>query len=334
MIAYQQDLTQLNTLRLPCQAYALARFSSRSELLDYLDAARQNAWSVRVLGGGSNVLFTQPIDGLVLQSAMTSICLLHEDSDYRWVAVDAGVNWHEWVKRSVAYGHGLENLALIPGSVGAAPVQNIGAYGVEVAQCIDQVEGVQLSTGQWRVLSAPECRFGYRDSVFKHELQQDFIITRVVFRLARVFAPQLQYGPLQQWAQQSASVTPDALMAEICRIRQSKLPDPSVIPNAGSFFKNPLVSQATAKALLQRFPDVVHYPQGTQGVKLAAGWLIERSGWKGRWLGNAGMHKDQALVLVTNGRATYDDVLALQQEVIASVKEGFGVELEPEPQPF
>lgn len=327
------DLSLKNTLRLPARADALGIFPSIDAFVELINWAENAGRSLRVLGSGSNVLMTSDVTGLVVQSAMTQIRPLHEDEQYTYVSVDAGVEWHQWVLESTRYGSGLENLALIPGTVGAAPVQNIGAYGVEVGDCLDSVVGYQLSTRQFRTLSASECRFGYRESVFKRELKQDFVVLRVVFRLHKVFSPVLSYGPIAEWAKQSV-VTPQSLIAEICRVRASKLPDPAKIPNAGSFFKNPLVSTAIADRLQQRYPQMPQYRQADGGVKLAAGWLIEQAGWKGRWLGPVGMHKDQALVLVTDGSAAYADVELLVARVQTDVESMFEVRLEPEPQPF
>jgi len=334
LIHYDFDLTSFNTLRLPARAQAFAEFSDVSELLSLLNKATEQSWPVRILGGGSNVLMcADTVPGLVLHSKMTAVQLLGQNKNFSRVVVEAGVNWHEWVTRSTEYGHGLENLALIPGNVGASPVQNIGAYGVEVGDCIESVSGVQLSTRQWRTLSAAECRFAYRDSIFKRELACDFIVTRVVFRLARQFAPDLSYGPLQSWAASSV-VTPAALIDEICRLRSSKLPDPKEIPNAGSFFKNPIVDSATAEQLLAQYSQAPNYPQLSGDVKLAAGWLIEQAGWKGQWRGHVGVHDRQALVLVTDGKADYRELDGLMREIQASVEEKFAVTLEPEPQPF
>ncbi len=330
MLIHHHDLRAFNTLKLPAQAEAFARFSSVSELLSLLDMAASRHWPVRVLGGGSNILLARDIPGLVVQSSMTEVRVLSQDDNSCRVSVDAGMSWHDWVEQSIQYGHGLENLALIPGTVGAAPVQNIGAYGVEVADCLEAVYGIQLSTRQWRWFSNAECRFAYRDSVFKHELAGDFIITRVLFRLQRPFLPVLNYGPLAQLS----AITPRGLIDAVCDIRRSKLPDPEQIPNAGSFFKNPLVSAAQADTLQKIHPGLPQYPQADGSRKLAAGWLIEQAGWKGRWHGPVRMHDLQALVLTTNSNATYADVAALRDAVITSVQQKFGVLLEPEPQVF
>ncbi len=324
------ELRTLNTLALPAKAKAFVRFSSQIELLGLLAQAKAENISVYALGEGSNVLLANDVDGLVLQSAMSSTKLIDQNEEYVWLAVDAGMNWHQWVQQSIQYGHGLENLALIPGSVGAAPIQNIGAYGVEVREYVEQVEGIEISTGKAKILKEKDCQFGYRDSVFKNELKNNFIITSVVFRLQKKFSPNLSYGPLQKLTDLNAA----ALIEAVCDIRRSKLPDPAVTPNAGSFFKNPMVSSVKANELSLKFNQLPQYPQADGQVKLAAGWLIEQAGWKGKWLGNVRMHDLQALVLTTNGKASYVEVMLLKNAVVTSVQQKFGVTLEAEPQVF
>lgn len=335
------DLSAMNTLALPgCSDY-FSRFESASELLDCVEWAVAQQLPIRMLGGGSNVLMPPRVSGLVLQSGMTSIAMRSATKEMISVAVDAGVCWHDWVLKSLSFGHGLENLALIPGTVGAAPVQNIGAYGVEVAELIEQVEGFQLSTRQWRILSRQECRFDYRDSIFRHELADDFIVVRVVFSLRRQFVANVSYAPLAHWAAEYLSdknepmLTPEALVSAVCAIRQTRLPDPLQLPNAGSFFKNPLVTGVMAAELKACHPDLPLYPARLkQQQKLAAGWLIDQCGWKGRGLGPVRMHQQQALVLTAPEPATLAQVQALQQAVADSVRARFGVELEPEPRIF
>ncbi|MFY9179793.1 MAG: UDP-N-acetylmuramate dehydrogenase [Venatoribacter sp.] len=327
MLLSQFDLTALNTLALLAKAEYFAKFSSLVQLQHLLAQAKAQGLAVTILGEGSNVLLSPHINGLVLTSAMHGVEVLEQNSDFCLVQVEAGKNWHEWVLQSTQYGHGLENLALIPGTVGAAPVQNIGAYGVEVERFIEQVQGVQISTGEVRNLSAKECRFSYRDSIFKQELNNDFIITAVVFRLSSQFAPVLSYGAL---ASQDITNSSELIQAVI-DIRNSKLPNPKRIPNAGSFFKNPIVSQAQAQAIQAQYPSAPCYVQADNRVKLAAGWLIEQAGWKGKSLGNVSMHSQQALVLTSNGKASLNDVLALKQAVQQAVLQQFGVELEAEP---
>lgn len=326
------DLTALNTLKLPSKARYFARFHDLGELHDLLAYAKEQQLPVKVLGGGSNVLLDEFIDALVIQSALTHVEALLPEEDFNRVLVQSGVNWHDWVQKSIHYGHGLENLALIPGTVGAAPVQNIGAYGVEVAEFIEVVEGVQISTGNTLKLTPDHCQFGYRDSIFKHLLANDFVITQVVFKLLPEFNPVLEYGPLQ--VLRSDSLTAQRLIEKVCEIRQSKLPNPLSIPNAGSFFKNPILSLERANLLIQQHPQIPNYALANQQVKLSAAWLIEQAGFKGLWQGNVRMHDKQALVLTSNGQATFDEVMQLKERIVATVEEKFGVHLEAEPQAF
>ena len=334
MIEKNKDLKGLNTLSLPARAENYAEFSSVSELLSLLCFAKKQNLEPKVLGGGSNVLLPTTVSGLVLKSTMQTIQVLRENQNGVWIKVEAGKNWHQWVLESQQYGHGLENLALIPGTVGASPIQNIGAYGVEVSDVLESVQGICLSSLQLMNLTNAECRFGYRDSVFKRELKNDFVVTSVVFRLAKNFQPNVDYGPLASWATDNESFSSQRLIDQVCEIRSSKLPDPAKIPNAGSFFKNPIVSEQLVAKLKAKYPAIPCYPQINGKVKLAAGWLIEQAGWKGKQLGNTSMHKLQALVLTTNGNADLNDVFSIRDAVVVDVCEKFGVELEPEPQVF
>jgi UDP-N-acetylmuramate dehydrogenase len=332
-IRHNVSLSELNTLKLKGQASAFAAFNSLESLIELQRSACEFNLNLplRVLGGGSNILLAEHVNALVVQSSAKTINLVHEDDTYAWVDVDAGVDWHHWVCASNQYGYGLENLALIPGLVGAAPVQNIGAYGVEAGELIEHVVGYQLSTKQLRTFSADDCRFSYRQSVFKRELKNDFVILRVRFRLHKKFSPTLSYAPLDEL--DTANLTSDALIQAVVNVRNSKLPDPAVIPNAGSFFHNPIVSETLALTLRQQFPQMPQYPQ-TLGVKLAAGWLIDQCGYKGKAIGPVSMYEKQALVLTTQDGATLAHVRALQKAVQHSVYSQFGVWLEPEPQVF
>ncbi|MEN9465283.1 MAG: hypothetical protein RL217_1464 [Pseudomonadota bacterium] len=329
MMQTQVDLRALNTLALPARAQFFATFSSVAELQMHLHFAKEENLPIKILGGGSNILLAGDVHALILKSVDQSLTLEKEDAHHAWLKVGAGKSWHDWVLQSIHYGHGLENLALIPGTVGAAPVQNIGAYGVEVADFIAQVQGVRISTGKEESIAGKECLFAYRDSIFKGALAGDFIITAVVFCLPKVFSPNLSYGPLQGGVQ----ITPDQLIAQVIAIRQSKLPDPKDWPNAGSFFKNPIISYEKLQELTQNFPHLPHYVHEDK-VKLAAGWLIEQAGFKGQWHGNVRMHDKQALVLTSNGQASFAEVVALRDKVVAKVQEQFGVVLEAEPQIF
>lgn len=330
-IRHNVSLYELNTLKLKGQASAFATFNSLESLIELQRSACELNLPLRVLGGGSNILLAEHVNALVVQPVAKNIQVIREDNTHVWVDVDAGVDWHKWVCASTQYGHGLENLALIPGLVGAAPVQNIGAYGVEAGDLIEQVVGYQLSTQQLKTISAAECRFSYRQSVFKRELNNDFVILRVRFRLIKQFKPTLNYAPLDQL--DASHLTPNELINAVVDVRRSKLPDPSLIPNAGSFFHNPIVSNEFADELKQQFPAMPQYVQSV-GVKLAAGWLIDQCGFKGKSFGPVSMYEKQALVLTTNEGATLSDVRYLQEMVQTSVYEAFGVWLVPEPQVF
>lgn len=341
----QFDLSKLNTLALPGKAEYFCRFTSISELLSLLQRAKKESLAIKVLGGGSNIILQPQVSGLVIQSVMQQVVKLSEDERSVTIAVDAGLNWHQWVLNSIKLGaYGLENLALIPGSVGASPVQNIGAYGIEVGQLIEEVRGIQLSTGQWMSFSAGQCDFSYRDSIFKQQFKNDFIITRVIFKLSKIFKPQVSYAPLKQMAEQAlvrgVSLSAQNVAEWVIEVRNSKLPNPAEIPNAGSFFTNPIIPQSQADELLNQFPEMpVYAMQGsTQGseklVKVAGGWLIDQCGWKGKSLGLAKMHDQQALVLTLKAGASQQDLVNIQQAVQVDVKNKFGIQLQPEPQPF
>lgn len=298
--------------------------------LAHLSQALDTELPILLLGGGSNVLFREDFYGRVLQIAWNGQQVVAENEQFVWVQVAAGENWHTWVMQSLAHGwSGLENLALIPGSVGAAPIQNIGAYGVEVGQLIDQVHYYDRHDGTLRTLSASECQFAYRDSVFKQQLAGRAIITAVTFRLHKTFTPQLGYSDLAR--QVVSPCTADAVFEAVCALRRAKLPDPAVLGSAGSFFKNPVVSAQQAAALQVNYPNLVQYPQTDGRVKLAAGWLIEQAGWKGYRCADAGVHVAQALVLVNYGQATGAQIWALAQAIVADVAAKFGVNLVPEP---
>ncbi len=338
----EYDLSQFNTLALPGKAECFCRFSSISELLSLLQRAKKEKLTIKVLGGGSNIILQPRVSGLVIQSAMQQVVKLSEDNDSVTYAVDAGLNWHQWVLNSIKLNaYGLENLALIPGSVGASPVQNIGAYGVEVGQLIEEVRGIQLSTGQWMSFSTEQCNFSYRDSVFKQQFKDDFLITQVVFKLSKIFDPQVSYAPLKRMAgslcAEQEELTAQQVVEWVVDVRNSKLPDPVNIPNAGSFFTNPIIDKAQAGELLKQFPAMPVYAvinSIREEVKVAAGWLIEQCGWKGRSLGLARMHDQQSLVLTLQVGASQQDLLAIQQAVQADVMAKFGIQLNPEPQPF
>jgi UDP-N-acetylmuramate dehydrogenase len=323
------DLTSLNTLGLPSMARAYVRIASPAQLPALSALARRHR-RVFILGGGSNVVLPARMDGLVAHMAIPGIRLVQAQADAWVVEAGGGENWHGFVDTCLREGwEGLENLALIPGTVGAAPVQNIGAYGVELDQRFLGLSAWDIVRGELVEMSADDCRFAYRDSRFKHDEPGRWMIVSVRFALPRPWRPVLEYPDLR--GNVAAPVSARAIFDAVCAIRRRKLPDPAVIGNAGSFFKNPMVSADQHSALRQRYPDLVSYPQADGRYKLAAGWLIDRCGWKGRTLGTAGVHDRQALVLVNRGGARAADILALADAIHADIHARFGVELEQEP---
>jgi UDP-N-acetylmuramate dehydrogenase len=287
-----------------------------------------------VLGGGSNLLLTGDFAGLVLHICTRGIEIIGSDAGATYVRAAAGENWHGFVRWTLAQGlGGLENLSLIPGSVGAAPIQNIGAYGAEVRECFHELTAFDLVEGHRFTLDKAACEFGYRDSVFKHRLRNHAVILDVTFALPKQWKPNMHYADVahELAANGITTPTPHQVSDAVIAIRTRKLPDPAVIGNAGSFFKNPIVTAGQRNELAERFPQMVSYPQGDGSFKLAAGWLIDQCGWKGKSIGPAGAYEKQALVLVNRGGATGQDVAKLAAAIQADVKAKFGVMLEPEP---
>jgi UDP-N-acetylmuramate dehydrogenase len=285
-----------------------------------------------VLGGGSNILLRGDFHGLVIHIAIKGIGVWKEDDSYVWVKCGAGEIWHQVVLHCIAQGWGgLENLSLIPGTVGAAPMQNIGAYGVEIKDVFDHLEAFEIATGELRTFDGPTCKFGYRESIFKHEAKGKYIISSVTFRLTKHPEFNTTYGALQETLEKMNVHTLNlkAVSDAVIHIRQSKLPDPAQLGNAGSFFKNPVVSTRQFEELKNTYPDLPSYPQAN-GVKVPAGWLIEACGWKGKRMGAVGVHHQQALVLVNYGEGTGEEVEALARSIQESVKEKFGIDLQPE----
>ncbi|MDP2868380.1 UDP-N-acetylmuramate dehydrogenase [Methyloversatilis sp.] len=328
------DLRNLNTLHLPARAARLQPVDDAADLPVLTDAALDVGGPVLVLGGGSNIVFGRDVDGTVLHMRTRGIDVLGRTGNDVLVSVAAGENWHDWVAHALAQGwHGLENLALIPGTVGAAPVQNIGAYGVELIDYLDHVDAWDMTDRRWLRLGADECRAGYRDSVFKRELAGRAVITRVAFRLGTRPEVRCDYADLQRELSSRGvtQVTPQHVFDAVCAVRRAKLPDPAVLGNAGSFFRNPVLPADAAATLLAAHPDAPHHPAADGAVKFAAAWLIDHCGWKGVRRGEAGVHDRQALVLVNHGEASATDLLDLAADIRASVHARFGVTLEPEP---
>lgn len=326
-------LDRLNTFGLPARA---ARYLRVDDVETIVARARggELCGPRLVLGGGSNLIFTGDVERLVLHVAVRGREVIGERGGAILVAAGAGEPWHDFVRWTIDQGlPGLENLSLIPGTVGATPIQNIGAYGLEIAERFDHLEAIELDTGHLHCFDAEDCRFGYRDSVFKHDAAERYLITRVIFRLPTRWKPVLAYADLQRCFSERHVAAPDArqISDAVIAIRQQKLPDPATLGNAGSFFKNPVVDADIAKAFLARHPDAPHYPQPDGRTKLAAGWLIERCGWRGKDLGPVGCHARQALVLVNRGGASGADVQRLSERITADVSAQFGVCLEAEP---
>ncbi|WIO73081.1 UDP-N-acetylmuramate dehydrogenase [Porticoccaceae bacterium LTM1] len=333
-VVQQQDLKSLNTLALPASAEYFARIESVPDLQQAIQWANEKQLQITLLGGGSNIVLASDIPGLVLKVAINGVELISEDDRQVLIRVGAGEDWPRLVEYTLDNNwYGLENLSLIPGCVGAAPVQNIGAYGVELAKRLHSVEVVCLENGTARVLSGDECEFGYRDSIFKRELRGKVAITSVTLSLSKKPDLVLTYPALQMAAGEVSgqNLTPKKISELVCEIRRSKLPDPVSTPNAGSFFKNPVISSTQAKTLRGKFPDMVQYPVSAVEVKLAAGWLIEKAGWKGRQIGDIAVHDRQALVLVNRGDGTGQQLLDVAGQIVDSVKQEFGVKLEMEP---
>lgn len=326
------NLQSFNTLAISAKTRFFSSVSSLDTLREVLRWCSREDYPLLLLGGGSNLVFCGDWPGLVLQYTHSEINLVAAQGDEVFIRVGAGVVWHQFVVYASAQGwHGLENLALIPGSVGAAPVQNIGAYGVELDRYVDAVEVVDIENGELSQLSAADCQFGYRDSIFKHSAKGRFVITAVTFKLSTHFSPVLSYPALLE-ALPTREPTPQQLIASVIAVRQSKLPDPAVIPNAGSFFKNPLVASDKVAQLKSQYPDMPIYDVNPMVKKLPAAWLIDRAGWRGKALGPVAMHDKQALVLTNPHGGNGKDILTLANAIAADVEARFGVVLEIEPQ--
>ena len=323
------DLQKLNTFGISSKAKFFSELTDLDELLK-IDWPSDD---ILILGGGSNVLFTGPYNGWVIKNSLKGISIVHEDASHIYVKVGAGENWHEFVQYCIEQNWaGLENLSLIPGCVGASPMQNIGAYGVEQESTFWSLEALHLKEKRIHTFTKADCAFGYRESVFKRTYKGQFLITSVTFRLNRIPIFHISYGAIQQELDRMGvkDLSIRAVSNAVINIRRSKLPDPEVIGNAGSFFKNPEISETEFEELKSKFPGIVGYPLINHRVKLAAGWMIEQCGWKGQRIGDAGCHKDQALVLVNYDGATGKQIFDLSTEILQSVQKKFGVLMERE----
>jgi UDP-N-acetylmuramate dehydrogenase len=328
------SLKPYNSFGLPAVAHTLVRIGADADVRRVVDHPQLGRAPKFVLGGGSNIVLTRDMPQVVLKVEVKGRQLVRE-TDSAWIVeAGAGENWHEFVAWTLSQGWpGLENMALIPGTVGASPVQNIGAYGVELKDRFESLDAVDLVTGRSVTLASGICAFGYRDSVFKHSLAGRSVITRVRFRLPKPWQPVLGYLELERKMHETGigAPSPQQVFDWVCAIRRAKLPDPAVVGNAGSFFKNPVVTPEQCRDIIGRDPEIVHYPMPDGSVKLAAGWMIDACGWKGKSIGRAGVYEKQALVIVNRGGAIGSEVVTLARAIQESVYGRFGIRLEPEP---
>lgn len=328
------SLKPYNTFGINASAKYFSEFRSVDELEELLKNYKfQTANHKLILGGGSNILFTKDFDGLVLKNELKGIEVVTENNEFYFVKAHAGENWHQFVLYCIDHNYaGIENLSLIPGNVGASPMQNIGAYGVEIKDVFYELEAYHVHDNAVQKFSLQDCAFGYRESIFKRKYKDQFVIMNVTYKLRKQPLFNTSYGAIEQELEKMhiKTLSIKAISDAVINIRSSKLPDPKEIGNAGSFFKNPTVPNEKFTLLQNEFPKIVGYPFGEKETKLAAGWLIEQCGWKGYREGDAGCHAKQALVLVNYGNAKGEEIYDLSSKIVESVKEKFGVELERE----
>ena len=329
------SLSHLNTFGIEAFAKDYVEIHQLADLYKLFNTNLYQQSEHLVLGGGSNILLTKDFDGLVIKNCIAGIDTTKEDADDIWVKVGAGIQWHKFVLDCIQQNRGgVENLSLIPGTVGAAPMQNIGAYGVEIKDVFESLQAFDKVTGELRTFDNKQCEFEYRESIFKHKAKNQFIITSVTFKLTRhKHLLNTSYGTVQDTLKAegiTTSPTIEEVSNAVIKIRQSKLPDPKEIGNAGSFFKNPLVHKIDYKKLLTKFPTIPAYQLSNQQVKIPAGWLIEQCGWKGKTIGNIGVYKNQALILLNYGNGSGNEIKKLALKIQQSVVDKFGIELSPE----
>ncbi len=327
------SVLQYNTFGIDVNAKYLASFKNEEDLKEILLSEEGKEKHQLILGGGSNILFTEDFDGLIIKNEIKGIEVIKETNDHVFVKAGAGENWHSFVLHCISNGYaGIENLSLIPGNVGASPMQNIGAYGVEIKDVFHELEAINRRTGDKQVFDNESCKFGYRESVFKNEYRNHFVITSVTYRLNKTHQFNVSYGAIEKQLQKNGvkELSLKAVSDAIIQIRESKLPNPKEIGNAGSFFKNPVITKDQFDRIKGNFKGIAHYQLPNGDIKLAAGWLIDHLGWKGKTIKNYGVHKNQALVLVNYDDASGSDIYNLSSEIIASVKEKTGITLERE----
>lgn len=334
MVIYQNiSLKPYNTFGLEAKATEFVECNTLEEVQVLCATFNLSERPLLILGGGSNILLTQDFKGMVVKMNLKGISKVKEDENYVWLKANSGEVWHSFVMHCVEAGlGGVENLALIPGYVGAAPMQNIGAYGVEVKDTVEEVLAVEINTGKLVSFSNAECEFGYRESVFKHQHKGKYIIVAVTFKLSKKPQINTQYGAISDVLNQKGITNPGIkeVSEAVIEIRQTKLPDPKVLGNSGSFFKNPEISKEQYNQLKSAYPEIPGYAVGDDKVKVPAGWLIEQCGYKGKVIGNTGAHKNQALVLVNYGNATGYEIYRLALEIQNSVRDKYGIHIIPE----
>ena len=330
MIYKNVSLKNYNTFGLDYKASTLIKIKTEEDAISVLES-KSFRGPILILGGGSNILFTADFDGTIIHSGIGGIRVEEKKPEYVIVSAGSGINWDEFVEWSVSNGNsGIENLSLIPGLTGASPIQNIGAYGVEVKDVIEKVRGVSIDDCSIREFSNKECQFGYRNSIFKQEYKGNFFVTRVFFRLRTSPEYRLNYGSLNAEIANLGELSLRNVRQAVINIRRSKLPDPQVTGNAGSFFKNPVIASTYAENLKEKYPRMPLYPETAGKAKIAAGWLIEQCGWKGKKAGAAAVHENQALVLINTGNASGKEIYDLSEKIKQSVFEKFNVELDRE----
>lgn len=331
-IKQDQDLTKLNTFGVAVRANFLVEVSSEQELIELLGMPEFKNNKKLFLGGGSNVLFTEDFNGIVIVNKIKGIEEKSEDSNSVLVRAMSGEWWHDLVLFTVERGYwGIENLSYVPGTVGAAPMQNIGAYGGELKNTLESVEAVELATGEKRIFWKDECRLGYRDSVFKNELKDKYFIIALNIKLSKISKPNISYKILKNYLDENKIEVKNSrdISDAVTSIRKSKLPDPKILGNAGSFFKNVFVDEQKFKSLQVKYPDIPFFLEDEQ-IKIPAGWLIEQCGWKGKRIGSVGVHDKQALVLVNYGGAKGEEILGLAEDIMDSVYKKFDLKITPE----
>lgn len=327
------SLRKLNTFGVDAKARFYIELNSLRDVMNFVTRKSSKYAPYLVLGEGSNILFTKDYPGCIIKIRVKGIDVIHEDSEFVYVRAMAGERWDDVVKYCVDRNYaGIENLSAIPGSAGAAPIQNIGAYGIELSDVLYELEAVNAKTGEIRIFPRVACNFGYRESIFKTALSKQFIILSIILRLRKKPLFNISYGNIKEELEKvpDGELTVNAIREAIVRIRNAKLPDPAIMGNAGSFFKNPFIDHETCLTLKDKYPEMVVYTKPDGFCKLAAGWMIEKCGWKGKRLGDAGVHENQALVLVNHGNATGKEILHLAEEIKFSVLEKFDILLENE----